>query len=69
MPGLAEHERDVLDLVTVGRTCAEIADAPVVSETTVSTQGSRLLAKTGSADRVELARLVHRVEPRGDTRP
>ena len=33
----------------------------MISEKTVSTHVSHLLAKTGTANRVELARLVHRV--------
>ena len=61
--GLTEREREVLDLIAVGRTYAEIARALMISEKTVSTHVSHLLAKTGSANRVELARLVHRVAP------
>jgi DNA-binding CsgD family transcriptional regulator len=34
----------------------------MISEKTVSTHVSHLLAKTGSANRVELARLVRRVD-------
>lgn len=60
---LTEREREVLDLIAVGRTYAEIARALMISEKTVSTHVSHLLAKTGSANRVELARLVHRVAP------
>lgn len=61
--GLTEREREVLDLIAVGRTYAEIARSLMISEKTVSTHVSHLLAKTGSANRVELARLVHRVAP------
>ena len=59
--GLTERERDVLDLIAVGRTYSEIARTLMISEKTVSTHVSHLLAKTGTANRVELARLVHRV--------
>lgn len=59
--GLTEREREVLDLVAVGRTYSEIARALMISEKTVSTHVSHLLAKTGTANRVELAGLVHRV--------
>jgi DNA-binding CsgD family transcriptional regulator len=64
--GLTERERDVLDLVAVGRTYSEIARALMISEKTVSTHVSHLLAKTGTANRVELARLVHRVADERD---
>lgn len=59
--GLTDREREVLDLIAVGRTYAEIARALMISEKTVSTHVSHLLTKTGSGNRVELARLVHRV--------
>jgi len=66
--GLTDREREVIDLIAVGRTYAEIARALMISEKTVSTHVSHLLAKTGSANRVELARLVHRVEDEGASR-
>ncbi len=59
--GLTDREREVLDLVAVGRTYGEIARTLMISEKTVSTHVSHLLAKTGTANRVELARLVHRL--------
>ena len=59
--GLTEREREVLDLVAVGRTYSEIARTLMISEKTVSTHVSHLLAKTGTSNRVELAGLVHRV--------
>ncbi|WP_448004748.1 helix-turn-helix transcriptional regulator [Agromyces bauzanensis] len=61
LPGLTPREREILDLIVVGRTYSEIARALVISEKTVSTHVSHLLAKTGTANRVELAGLVHRV--------
>jgi DNA-binding CsgD family transcriptional regulator len=64
---LTEREREVLDLVAVGRTYAEIARTLMISEKTVSTHVSHLLAKTGTTNRVELARLVHRVANGGDS--
>jgi DNA-binding CsgD family transcriptional regulator len=64
--GLTGREREVLALVAVGRTYGEIARALMISEKTVSTHISHLLDKTGSANRVELARLVHRVDPGRD---
>jgi DNA-binding CsgD family transcriptional regulator len=66
LAGLTERERDVLALVAVGRTYAEIARSLMISEKTVSTHVSHLLDKTGSANRVELARLVHRVSVESD---
>ena len=63
--GLTEREREVLDLIAVGRTYVEIARTLMISEKTVSTHVSHLLAKTGTANRVELARLVHRLADDG----
>lgn len=67
LPGLTAREREILDLIAVGRTYGEIARSLVISEKTVSTHVSHLLAKTGSANRVELARLVHRLAGDLDT--
>lgn len=63
--GLTEREREVLDLIAVGRTYGEIARTLMIGEKTVSTHVSHLLAKTGTANRVELARLVHRLADDG----
>ncbi|GAA1057211.1 helix-turn-helix transcriptional regulator [Agromyces luteolus] len=62
LPGLTGREREVLALVAVGRTYSEIAHSLMISEKTVSTHVSHLLDKTGTANRVELARLVHRLD-------
>jgi len=66
LSGLTGRERDVLDLIAVGRTYSEIAQALMISEKTVSTHVSHVLDKTGTANRVELARLVHRVSAERD---
>ncbi|MFE5337835.1 AAA family ATPase [Isoptericola sp. NPDC056573] len=58
--GLTAREREVLALVAAGRTYAEIADALTISEKTVSTHVSHLLAKTGARNRVELSGLARR---------
>ncbi|HET7761925.1 MAG TPA: LuxR C-terminal-related transcriptional regulator, partial [Phycicoccus sp.] len=55
-PGLTPREREVLALVVAGRTYGEIARALFLSEKTVSSHVSNILRKTGSANRVELAR-------------
>ncbi|WP_173924083.1 LuxR family transcriptional regulator [Agromyces sp. Marseille-P2726] len=61
LPGLTARGREILDLIAVGRTYGEIARTLVISEKTVSTHVSHLLAKTGTSSRVELARRVHRL--------
>ena len=61
LPGLTTREREILGLIAVGRTYGEIARSLMISEKTVSTHVSHLLAKTGTASRIELARLVHRL--------
>jgi DNA-binding CsgD family transcriptional regulator len=58
--GLTAREREILALVAVGRTYAEIARTLMISEKTVSSHISHLLAKTGTSNRTELAGLAHR---------
>ncbi|HEY3261841.1 MAG TPA: AAA family ATPase [Pseudonocardiaceae bacterium] len=61
LAGLTAREREVLSYVAAGRTYREIARALVVSEKTVSVHISNMLHKTGTANRIELAQLAHRV--------
>jgi len=52
---VTSREREILALLISGRTYGEIAKELVISEKTVSSHISNLLAKTGTSNRVELA--------------
>ncbi len=56
LPGLTKREREVLGHIVAGRTYGEIARTLYLSEKTVSSHVSNILRKTGSANRVDLAR-------------
>lgn len=60
LPGLTVREREILEFVIAGHTYAEIARELVISEKTVSSHISNLLRKTGSANRIDLARRASR---------
>lgn len=63
LASLTQREREILDHVVAGRTYGEIARALVISEKTVSSHISNLLRKTGTANRIDLARLATRAQP------
>lgn len=58
--GVTGREADVLALVGDGLTNVEIAERLFLSARTVETHVGRLLAKTGAANRRELARVAPR---------
>ena len=56
LAGLTKREREILGHIVAGRTYGEIARALYLSEKTVSSHVSNILRKTGSTNRVDLAR-------------
>jgi DNA-binding CsgD family transcriptional regulator len=58
LAALTAREREILGHLVAGRTYGEIARALFVSEKTVSSHVSNLLRKTGTRNRVEVARLA-----------
>ncbi|MGW7384072.1 helix-turn-helix transcriptional regulator [Streptomyces sp. NPDC054794] len=59
--GLTSRERDVLRLVSVGRTNRQIAEELFISPKTASVHVSNILGKLGVAGRVEAAAVAHRL--------
>ncbi|MFC7310761.1 LuxR C-terminal-related transcriptional regulator, partial [Streptomyces monticola] len=72
--GLTSRERDVLRLVTLGRSNRQIAEELFISPKTASVHVSNILAKLGVSARGEAAALAHRLrlfptEPTEPTEP
>ena len=62
--GLTSRERDVLRLVSAGRTNRQIAEELFISPKTASVHVSNILGKLGAASRTEAAAIAHRELPR-----
>jgi DNA-binding CsgD family transcriptional regulator len=60
--GLTSRERDVLRLVSAGRTNRQIAEELFISPKTASVHVSNILGKLGVSGRGEAAALAHRLE-------
>ncbi|MZD08971.1 AAA family ATPase [Streptomyces sp. SID5785] len=60
--GLTSRERDVLRLVTAGRSNRQIAEELFISPKTASVHVSNILAKLGVAGRGEAAAVAHRLQ-------
>jgi len=59
--GLSAREREVLSLVSAGRSNGEIGRALFISTKTASVHVSNILAKLGVSGRVEAAGVAHRL--------
>jgi DNA-binding NarL/FixJ family response regulator len=58
--GLTAREAQVLSLIAAGRTNTQIADALVISPSTVKTHINNIFAKTGLSDRAQAVRYAYR---------
>ena len=63
--GLTRREAEVLELVALGRSNAQIADAMVISTGTVRKHLERIYAKLGVHSRTEAAARAHSPPPHG----
>ncbi|MCM2423830.1 response regulator transcription factor [Streptomyces sp. RKAG293] len=60
--GITEREREVLTLIGLGRTNSEIADDLFITVATAKSHVSRLMAKLGARDRVQLVITAYEME-------
>jgi len=61
--GISGREREVLELLFEGKTNQEIADGLFISLSTVKTHLSSIFNKTGTRNRMEVARVFGRTPP------
>jgi DNA-binding NarL/FixJ family response regulator len=67
--GITTRERQVLDLLVLGRTNRQIGRALGTTERTAGTHVSNLLRKLGVTSRVEAVSLAHRLRASAGQRP
>lgn len=62
MTGIFQRERQILRLVALGHTNAEIADILTIAIRTVETHRAHLIQKTGAQTRAQLVRLAQEAQ-------
>ena len=67
LEGLTDREREIVDLVAVGRSNTEIAEHLTLSPLTVKTHVNHAMTKLGARDRAQLVVIAYQAGVRGPT--